>query len=182
MILYLDPNSFLDTSKGLDISIPLSDDMNNPLAWYVDKPRFEAVKGEGYIGSVELGGSVNFRNIYFNPHGHGTHTECLGHITSKIHSINKNLTESFFSAEVITIVHEKVWNSEEKVWDEIITSNLLEQAIKSEKMDAIILRTSPNLVGKKHKNYSSSNPPYLDVKCVEILNQKKVKHFLIDLP
>ena len=182
MILYLDPNSFLDTSKGLDISIPLSDDMNNPLAWYVDKPRFEAVKGEGYIGSVELGGSVNFRNIYFNPHGHGTHTECLGHITSKIHSINKNLTESFFSAEVITIVPEKVWNSEEKVWDEIITSNLLEQAIQSEKMDAIILRTSPNLVGKKHKNYSSSNPPYLDVKCVEILNQKKVKHFLIDLP
>ena len=41
-----------------------------------------------WIGSVEKGSSVNFRNIKFNPHGHGTHTECVGHITPKIHSVN----------------------------------------------------------------------------------------------
>lgn len=182
MVLYVTPSTYIDTSKGIDISIPLSNDSNNPLAWYVEKPTFEAVKAEGYVGSVALGGSVNFRNIFFNPHGHGTHTECLGHITPEIHSINTHLKESFFTAEVITIIPEKIWNTEEGEWDEIITEEQVKQAIQSKEVDAIVLRTSPNTEAKKHKNYSSTNPPYLEVNCVELLNQKNVNHFLIDLP
>lgn len=182
MILYLDNYHFIDTSKGLDISIPLSNDENNPLAWYVDKPVFEPVRAEGFVGLVSEGASTNFRNIFFNPHGHGTHTECLGHITNEIHSINKNLRESFFTAEVITITPEKRWNEQDQIWDEVISKEQIEQAITSERVDAIVLRTFPNVISKKHKNYSSTNPPYLDVACVEVLNNKQVKHFLIDLP
>lgn len=182
MILYLDNYHFIDTSKGLDISIPLSNDENNPLAWYVDKPVFEPVRAEGFVGLVSEGASTNFRNIFFNPHGHGTHTECLGHITNEIHSINKNLRESFFTTEVITITPEKRWNEQDQIWDEVISKEQIEQAITSERVDAIVLRTFPNVISKKHKNYSSTNPPYLDVACVEVLNNKQVKHFLIDLP
>ncbi len=182
MILYLDNYHFIDTSKGLDISIPLSNDENNPLAWYVDKPVFEPVRAEGFVGLVSEGSSTNFRNIFFNPHGHGTHTECLGHITNEIHSINKNLRESFFTAEVITITPEKRWNEQDQIWDEVISKEQIEQAITSERVNAIVLRTFPNVISKKHKNYSLTNPPYLDVACVEVLNNKQVKHFLIDLP
>lgn len=182
MILYLDNYHFIDTSKGLDISIPLSNDENNPLAWYVDKPVFEPVRAEGFVGLVSEGASTNFRNIFFNPHGQGTHTECLGHITNEIHSINKNLRESFFTAEVITITPVKRWNEQDQIWDEVISKEQIEQAITSERVDAIVLRTFPNVISKKHKNYSSTNPPYLDVACVEVLNNKQVKHFLIDLP
>lgn len=182
MILYLDNYHFIDTSKGLDISIPLSNDENNPLAWYVDKPVFEPVRAEGFVGLVSEGASTNFRNIFFNPHGHGTHTECLGHITNEMHSINKNLRESFFTAEVITITPVKRWNEQDQIWDEVISKEQIEQAITSERVDAIVLRTFPNVISKKHKNYSSTNPPYLDVACVEVLNNKQVKHFLIDLP
>lgn len=182
MILYLDNYHFIDTSKGLDISIPLSNDENNPLAWYVDKPVFEPVRAEGFVGLVSEGASTNFRNIFFNPHGHGTHTECLGHITNEMHSINKNLRESFFTAEVITITPEKRWNEQDQIWDEVISKEQIEQAITSERVNAIVLRTFPNVISKKHKNYSSTNPPYLDVACVEVLNNKQVKHFLIDLP
>lgn len=182
MILYLDNYHFIDTSKGLDISIPLSNDENNPLAWYVDKPVFEPVRAEGFVGLVSEGASTNFRNIFFNPHGHGTHTECLGHITEEIHSINKNLNEAFFTAEVITISPEKRWNEQDQLWDEVISKDQIEKAITSEKVEAIVLRTLPNEIEKKHRNYSSTNPPYLDVSCVEVLNDKQVKHFLIDLP
>jgi arylformamidase len=182
MILYLDNYHFIDTSKGLDISIPLSNDENNPLAWYVDKPVFEPVRAEGFVGLVSEGASTNFRNIFFNPHGHGTHTECLGHITEEIHSVNQNLKEAFFTAEVITITPEKQWNDKDQVWDEVITKVQIKQAITSEQVDAVVLRTTPNSIAKKHKNYSSTNPPYLDVSCVEVLNNKHVKHFLIDLP
>jgi len=182
MLLYLDNNNYIDTNKGFDISIPLSNDEQNPLAWYVDKPVFEPVRAEGFIGLVTEGSSTNFRNIFFNPHGHGTHTECLGHITPEIHSVNKHLKTAFFTAEVITIAPERVWNENKLVWDEIITKEQLTEAIKSEHVDAIILRTSPNSLDKKHKNYSSTNPAYLDVSCVEILDTKGVNHFLIDLP
>jgi len=182
MILFLDNYNYIDTSKGFDISIPLSNDEHNPLAWYVEKPIFEPVRAEGFVGLVSEGASTNFRNIFFNPHGHGTHTECLGHITNEIHSINKNLKESFFTAEVISISPEKKWNKQDQVWDEVISKEQIEQAITSERVDAIVLRTTPNKITKKHKNYSSTNPPYLDVACVEVLNKRQVKHFLIDLP
>jgi hypothetical protein len=47
-------------------------------------PAFSVVDGD-FIGKGLLqGSSTNFNNIYFNPHGHGTHTECVGHITEKL--------------------------------------------------------------------------------------------------
>lgn len=182
MIFFLENNQCIDTSKGFDISIPLTNDDQNPLAWYVDKPVFEPVRAEGFVGLVSQGSSTNFRNIFFNPHGHGTHTECLGHITTEIHSINQHLQQSFFTAEVISITPEKVWNDKANVWDEVITKSLLEQAMGKGSVEAIVLRTLPNQLEKKHKNYSNSNPPYLNVECVELLNQRNVSHFLIDLP
>ena len=33
-----------------------------------------------FVGSTASGGPVNFFNIRVNPHGNGTHTECVGHI------------------------------------------------------------------------------------------------------
>ncbi|MBT6174889.1 MAG: cyclase family protein, partial [Flavobacteriales bacterium] len=70
----------VDPTQTIDISIPIRDPRlgEGPAAWYVGRPRFDVVEGEGFIGSVARGGAVNFTNVYFNPHGHGTHTECLG--------------------------------------------------------------------------------------------------------
>ena len=72
----------VDLASPIDISLSLKDSrqQKTPSAWYVDGIKFDAVKGESFIGRVAEGGSVNFTDVYFNPHGHGTHTECLGHI------------------------------------------------------------------------------------------------------
>ena len=48
-----------------------------------------------WVGDVKQGGSVNFRNISFNPHGNGTHTECVGHISKEDFSINQCLKKFF---------------------------------------------------------------------------------------
>src|SRR5574343_2071110 len=108
MKLFLDANSFIETSKPLDISIPMVASKDNLSAWYVDPPKIEPVRANGFLGSVKEGGSVNFRNIFFNPHGHGTHTECLGHITKVFYSINQCLKQFFFTAELITVAPESV--------------------------------------------------------------------------
>src|SRR5690606_14551061 len=91
----------IDLSKPLDISMPLRASKNNVNAWYLDQPKIEPVKDGEWMASVAEGADVNFNNIWFNPHAHGTHTECVGHITKKVHSINQQLKQFFFLAEVI---------------------------------------------------------------------------------
>lgn len=172
--------SKVDLSNGIDISLPLTDDESNPRAWYVDLPRFEPVRTDDWVGVVKEGGGVNFRNIFFNPHGHGTHTECLGHITEKVHSINKTLNQFFFNAVVISVSPEKR-NAAEGT-DEVVTLKQLLPLKKYKNIEALIIRTLPNSTDKKSKNYSSTNPPYIDIECLELIDKLEVKHLLIDLP
>lgn len=179
MKLFLNPDQYIDTNSPLDISITLSNDKRNPRAWYVDPPRFEPVRTDHYVGSVKEGGSVNFRDIYFNPHGHGTHTECLGHITEEVHSINDVLSNYFFNATVVSILPKRVERENGDI-DFVITPEQIKKIKFSG--EALVIRTMPNDKGKTTKNYSASNPPYLDVECVKILLKNGVDHLLIDLP
>lgn len=180
MKLFIDQYKYIDTEKPLDISIELRNNLLNPRAWYVDPPRFEPVRTEHYIGSVAEGGSVNFRDIFFNPHGHGTHTECLGHITKEVYSVNERLRNYFFTAQVISVEPTLIINEKDGKEDKIIMPDQLE-GIK-DSVEAVIMRTLPNVASKRSMNYSNTNPPYLDVKGAEVLKSKGVKHFLVDLP
>ena len=98
----------IDLNHPLDISMPLRASKSNVNAWYVDEPKIEPVKDGEWVASVKEGACINFNNISFNPHAHGTHTECVGHITEKVHSINDNLKRFFFLAEVITVAPERL--------------------------------------------------------------------------
>jgi len=179
MKFYIDDKQYIDTTKPLDISIALSASSKNPRAWYVDPPSMEPVRTEHYTGSVKEGGAVNFRDIFFNPHGHGTHTECLGHITKEVHSVNNVLTNFFFKARLISILPKRVTRENGEV-DFIIGPDQID--LNNFDGEALIIRTLPNDGVKLHKNYSSTNPPYCDVKCVEKLLKAGIDHFLLDLP
>ena len=166
----------IDLSKPIDISIPLSNTDENPIAWYIEKPVIEPVVFGDWIGSVEKGASTNFNNIFFNPHGHGTHTECLGHITKEFYSINQCLKQFFFTAELISIEPENING------DLIITKHQIEKALNGKAPEAIVIRTLPNLDSKKHKKYSKTNPPYLAEAAATFIRQIGIQHLLIDLP
>lgn len=166
----------IDLKKPIDISIPLQASKKNVNAWYIDAPRIEPVKDGEWTASVAEGACINFNDIYFNPHGHGTHTECVGHITEKVHSINQNLKQFFFLAEVITVAPEKFED------DLVISKKQIQFALGNKKRDAIILRTIPNMKDKLSKQYSNTNPPYLLEDAAIYLRDKGVKHLLIDLP
>ena len=129
-ILYNSKKHQIDLSKPLDISIPLRASKSNVNAWYLDEPKIEPVNVDGETVSVKEGACVNFNNISFNPHAHGTHTECAGHITEEVHSINKNLKQFFFFAEVITVAPEKLNG------DFVISKKQLQFAIGNKKRDA----------------------------------------------
>jgi kynurenine formamidase len=175
-------NQEIDLSKPIDISIPLTNTDENPIAWYLDKPEIEPVKVGDWIGKVSEGkSSTNFNNIFFNPHGHGTHTECLGHITRDFYSINQCLKQFFFTAELVSVEPKSIDG------DLVITleniSTALDVTLKSGiPKEALIIRTLPNIEGKKHKKYSHTNPPYLAEEAAIFIRESGIQHLLIDLP
>lgn len=177
MRLFVDDVHFIDTNSPLDISIGLRNGEENLTAWYVDPPRFEPVRANGFLGSVAEGGAVNFRDVFFNPHGHGTHTECCGHITEEVHSINQNLKNYFFKATLITVIPDKLENGDFVVFD-----HHLNKLIQKDFSEALIIRTLPNDLQKKSLNYSSTNPAYLDLSVMNVIENFNVQHLLIDLP
>jgi len=170
-------NNFeIDLSKPIDISIPLTNTDENPIAWYIEKPSIEPVVFGDWIGKVSEGkSSTNFNNIFFNPHGHGTHTECLGHITNDFYSINQSLKQFFFTAKLITVEPEKSGD------DFVITKNQIVSLI-NEKTEALIIRTLPNQKEKKSRKYSNTNPPYLSEEAAIFIRESEIQHLLIDLP
>ena len=171
-------NNFeVDLSKPIDISISLSNSDENPIAWYIEKPEIKPVVFGDWIGKVSEGkSSTNFNNIFFNPHGHGTHTECLGHITHDFYSINQSLKQFFFMAELIS-VQPQIQND-----DLVITKSQIEKALNGNSPEAIVIRTLPNNSDKVSKKYSHTNPPYLSEEAAIFIRESGIQHLLIDLP
>jgi len=166
----------VDLSKPLDISLPLIASEENPIAWYLDKPTIEPVRDGDWIGKVSEGASVNFNTIVFNPHAHGTHTECIGHITPEFYSINETLKTFFFLAEVITVAPEIQGE------DAIISENQIKTLLKGKNPEALIIRTLPNTTSKKTRKYSNTNWAYLSEAAANYSKEIGVQHLLIDTP
>lgn len=166
----------VDLSKPLDISIPLQGNGQGISAWYLKPPKIQPHFEEGFSGSVRDGAPVNFNDIHFNPHAHVTHTECVGHITEEVYSINKNLGSYFFLAELITVAPER------KDEDFVISKKQLQYALGQKKREALVIRTLPNTDDKLNREYSHSNPPYLLEESVIYLRERGINHLLIDLP
>jgi len=181
MLAVLDNKYQIDLSKPIDISISLTNTDENPIAWYIEKPAIEPVVFGDWIGKVSEGkSSTNFNNIFFNPHGHGTHTECLGHITHDFYSINQSLKQFFFFAKLITVEPEKMGD------DLVITKESISskdsKLLDMTQPQAIIIRTLPNQAAKKSRKYSNTNPPYLSEEAAIFIRESEIQHLLIDLP
>lgn len=177
MRLYLSNSEFIETTEPIDISMSLQANEHNVRAWYVDPPRMETVRANGFIGSIAEGGSVNFRDVFFNPHGHGTHTECCGHITNEVYSVNEVLTSYFWRARLITVEPKHLENG-----DFVVFADQIAPFMETGFSEAIIIRTLPNAPDKKSMNYSGTNPCYFDIALVDLFNTYDVKHLLVDQP
>ena len=169
-------NYTIDLSRPLDISISITGKDTNVNAWYVDPPKIGPHTEGEFIGKVAEGASTNFNNISFNPHAHGTHTECIGHITEAFYSVNKSLVKFFFLAEVITIAPEKIKG------DFVISKKQLQYALGNKNREAVVIRTIPNLKDKMGRQYAHTNPPYVLESAAQFLVDRGVEHLLVDLP
>ena len=183
----------VDLHQPIDISIPLKAGNDNVNAFHLPPLTIAPFRIGSFIGNVNEGGSCNVNNILFNPHGNGTHTECVGHISKEKITINQCLQNFFFFAQLITIT------PEEKEIDKIITQEQVTSAILNTQYsihntqfpipnsqhpnpDALIIRTLPNGSDKINKHYSGTNPPYLHHEAAKWICDQGIEHLLLDLP
>jgi arylformamidase len=168
----------VDLSKGVDISIPLSNKKSGPKCFYAPDFRIEPVIAGDFIGATENGSPVNFKNLFINPHGNGTHTECAGHITSLPLTIHQCLKKFHFIARLISISPQSLENG-----DLIITEGLIkEQLGQTTGYDTLIVRTLPNQESKLTRDYSGTNPTYFTTSAIQYINSIGIKHLITDLP
>jgi arylformamidase len=165
----------IDLGRPLDISIALRAADDNVRAWHVGSPRMEPVRMGDWTGAVADGAAVNFRDIFFNPHGHGTHTECVGHITRDVLSVHQLVRTFFFAARLVTV------EPEMRGEDRVITADQL-SVIGGGFAEALVVRTLPNDVSKRRRHYTGTNPPYLDAAAARRIREQGISHLLIDLP
>jgi kynurenine formamidase len=167
----------IDLSKGKDISIPLIPGKTTPNCFYA--PFFDArpVRSGDFIGSIKEGGPVNFKNLIINPHGNGTHTECVGHILDGPYTINKSLQKFHFTGELISVFPTLMPNG-----DRVITEESLQLLGLVYPVELLIIRTLPNPPEKPNFTYSGNNPAYFEPEAIQLINDWGVKHLITDLP
>jgi len=185
----------VDFSVFHDISIPVTTNSSQLSAFSLPSASFAAVEGGGFVGDTRRGGSVNCEKVIFCPHGNGTHTECIGHLTKErisILDVFKNQS-TFMIALVISVIPEPIgqcgdhYPAKHEDNELVVSKRIVESAIKSSNPlnylpEALIIRTLPNSVDKKTQIYSGNNPVYVTPNLSSSLRNAGVMHLLVDLP
>lgn len=166
-----------DLSHPIDLSILLKEGLENVNCFYAPPVEYAPVVAGSFVGDTRQGGVVNFFNVRFNPHGNGTHTECVGHIAKDRYVLRDCLKESHFRAKLVSVFPQKTDEG-----DRVIFRAQLEELLASNEAEALIIRTLPNDQLKCRTNYSGANPPYLHHEAARYLVDCGVQHLLLDLP
>ena len=167
----------VDLAQPIDISIPVRHGRDNPNCYYSNEVRFEAARSGDFVGDIKEGGVVNHKEVFITPHGNGTHTECFGHIAdAEDGTINRCLREFHFIAQLVTLTPRDTANGDKMV----MLADY--EKLPFSAVEAVIIRTLPNGEDKLTRNYSGTNPPFLDPGITQLLRERGVKHLLVDLP
>lgn len=163
-----------DLGQGTDLSSKLGAPGEELKAWHAEDVRVSPVKSGDWVGSVKEGAPINFFNIRFNPHGNGSHTETVGHISPEKESVNTYFNQHHLVAYLLHLPPKP------KGEDEVVRlADLQDMDIPWEVIDALIIRTGD--YGPGH-DFSGTNAPFFEPELMTFIRKKGIQHFLTDLP
>jgi arylformamidase len=182
-----------DVATAHDLAVRLEFDGPQPNAFFLERARAEAVEADGFVGDTRLGGSANCQDVRLNPHGNGTHTECVGHIVDEEVAVGELARHPLMPATVISVAPERLVDSGESydgahaADDAVLTRAALEAAAGALAapagfLEALVIRTLPNEAAKTTRTYSGANPAYPTREAVDWLLDRGVEHLVLDLP
>jgi arylformamidase len=178
--------------RGHDISIPLEFNAAQP-RFFGAPPAAEATVTAGtFVGDVRRGGSCNCATYTLTPHCNGTHTECVGHVTSERVDVRQEAREHFSAALLVSVetaasdATAETSDPAPRPGDRLITRAALAAATASHDLAqyrALVVRTKPNPPSKRHRNYDDGElPPYFTAEAMRWIAQCDVRTLVVDLP
>lgn len=175
----------------MEISIPLDFCGEQPNTYDVDKASAKAYKAGEFVGDTRQGGGCNFEEYKLIPHCNGTHTECVGHISYERISIDKTLKEVLIPSTLITLTPENSIDTKDTYFpvkndnDFLITEKILSECLKNAEsnfLEALVIRTVPNTIEKKSRNYMKEQPSFLSIEAAKFISKLNIKHLILDIP
>lgn len=179
------------TGAVADLSIPVQFDGPQPNHFGAAPASAEPMKTNGFTGDTRQGGSCNAERVTLNPHCNGTHTECVGHLTTSRVSINDVCPALPLLCALVTVETQSVRYADNPalvVTLEAVRSAVNKQFAQARELAgsipaALAMRTLPNSNSKREKQYTSTaNSPFIEPPAIEWLVQQGVDHLLVDLP
>ena len=159
-----------DETLGVDLSRAVGSGVN---AWYIGNPNIGPLEVGGAVYSVSSGAAVNFDQINFAPHAHGTHTETYGHIDENQLLIEELKLPLLMPCKLIRPSLETIDG------DQVLTEEALDFC-DYEGVKALVIRLNPN---KEYPgNYDHTNWPYLSESATKRLVEAGVEHLVLDVP
>ncbi len=161
----------------IDLSMVLREGFDNVNCFYAPPVSYEPVRMGDFVGSTAEGGVVNFLNVRINPHGNGTHTECVGHIAQERFVLHECLKQHHFLAKLVSVFPQKMDNG-----DRVILPERIQEVLQNNEAEALIVRSLPNDATKQQVQYSGSNPAYFHPEAIAYMVECGIQHLLTDLP
>ncbi len=180
----------IDLGAPHDISIEVQFGGEQPNAFGIDRAVAEPYRVGDWVGDTREGGSVNCFVVTLCPHGNGTHTECVGHIVDERVAIADILQDTLMPAWVASVPTTQIGGVEERYAaphdpnDPVVTKAHLEHALQDcpDFVSALVIRTLPNELSKRHAMFSGNNPPFLSTDAMEWVRARGFRHLLVDFP
>jgi len=180
-----------DLAAACDLAITLDFDGPQP-GFFAESPaRSAPLRVGGFSGSVASGASCNCAVHTLAPHCHGTHTECVGHVTRSPVTIASLTPVPPCVALVISVppapFGSALPDGTAAATDLVIGREALAGAAapwQDESFTAVVVRTLPNPLSKRHRAYSGSPSPapYFLPEAMQWLVERQVTSLVVDLP
>ncbi|WP_206524287.1 cyclase family protein [Lujinxingia sediminis] len=183
----------VDALSPVELAQPLNFYGEQPQAFGLGRAQARAVEGGDFVGDVRRGGSVNCESIELIAHGHGTHTEGVGHISAERVPVGDLAPDPLLPAVLLRVTTRSLAESGDSSQgksapdDRVICTAELRAALSRADVApafcrAIVIATSGQGAAAPLRDYSATNPAYLSAEAVAWLLEQGCEHLLIDLP
>jgi arylformamidase len=180
-----------DLSRPIVIAIDLDFQSRQPRHFGAPTATSRAFAVPGFSGSVAQGASCNCNVVELIPHCNGTHTECVGHLTTERLDAHRVIPPGLLPALLVTIqpvdaqAQLETTDPAPRHGDTLVTRRALESGWPKGlpfQPQALVIRTLPNEADKVRRDYTDSTPPYVSREAAEFLVARGIEHIVCDLP
>jgi kynurenine formamidase len=174
-----------------DLAIPLRFDGDQPRFFAESSATAEPLRAGSFTGSVGHGASCNCATVTLAPHCHGTHTECVGHVTREPFPLTDVTPVPPALALLVTVTPRALGTvtpgTHAAPADPVIHRDDLAAAAArwlGDPWTALVVRTLPNDPGKRSRAYDGSPcpAPYFHADAMRWIVARGVVSLVCDLP